>query len=125
MAKNKNCACCGNPVQTNFHFCEDCRALVKTIIDNSPELSKKNKQYGELSFKRDIAFLFINLYLFLSFLLEENIYTTTLCIVGQAYSMLSHLIITIRRAYLDAWLCRRTTILAKIELQKEGVKVEK
>lgn len=125
MRKHKICRCCGKPTQTSFYYCEDCRIIVKRIIDNDPTLSKKNSQFGELTFKKNVAFFFIMAYLLLSCLLEENIYTTTFCVVGQMYAMLSHLIITIKRAYLDVWLCRQTTILAKEELQKEGLKTNK
>lgn len=125
MRKHKTCHCCGKPTHTDFYYCEGCLSIVKRIIDNSPTLSKKNSQYGELTFKKDVASFFIMTYLLLSCVLGENIYTTTFCVVGLMYSILSHLIIAIRRAYLSAWLCRRTTILAKEELQKEGLETNK
>lgn len=125
MRKHKICRCCGKPTQMSFYYCENCRIIVKRIIDNDPTLSKKNSQFGELTFKKNVAFFFIVAYLLLSCLLEENIYTTVFCTVGQMYAMLSHLIITIRREYLDIWLYRQTTILAKKELQKEGLETNK
>lgn len=125
MKKHKTCHCCGKTTQTNFYYCEDCRIIVKRIIDNDPTLSKKNSQYGELTSKKNVAFFFLVAYLLLSCLLEENIYTTTFCMVGQMYAMLSHLIITIRREYLDIWLHRQTITLAKEELKKEGLKTNK